>query len=1437
MAKTTRISQVMLLLLFLTSALEPGCGQAPEQEDRAGQASSAVTAQCSDALISGGTCSGPWDYTQYNGPCYAQGTGTACGTVGPAKTCYPSCLHNTPGAPLEYDYYTQPTQRDCVTTDGWCDDSGYKPRCYPAKTVCTTSCVDDNFAGMASIAAARGWLSPLYTNLGPGPLRCQIRVQVQQRVTTMDPSCGAGYDCSTYATCRNTAFGLDPDRAACGAAEHFSSGGQTLAAVLSSDANAAVNDGRFAAPRCLTCETIATDTQANVQAKFACLASSLSTYPTGVASDPQLHTQVVQNMKLLFELKGDQLTPAQQTQAMGLYSSDPTVSYSCGNAFVAPTVTGACTTTALPVLSKTLTMCNELLLPHVAPAVDAIALPSCLSALGTIPQLSPTDCAQAAWLQASLDATAALTGRVSADLHNAPGSAGRVAELQAKLANIDAWWTAAKAVASPPPGNVMGGLSRVLGDFWKAQIAPQMASAGSETEAQLIGAGFVADREVLTAAYTNLTGQTRPPLSGAPLLLLTGDALHGLRDRLSELVPVHDMGCHFRQGGCAGAPSTPVSQLWALLGVAADAQKLSQAVLASTAVDPLWKSAFGALQQQHGAFEAAVLAATGASVYDPSALVQVTDPIPAGWPQGFAVGALAAVLRDGRAHSDAFAATGYFTPGNAGIQVGLDDSHYQAIANQLSTVASDLNSALAQYGQNRAGLVANSVANYGNQSTHADLMNQASIKDQKIEQGTGDLSGLRATEAADENAFASFMQGFQQLLPSLNASGQVVQTQQATVSVAARDRRFSLPTDLSGMAVLDPQTNQPWKVSGTAGDLLNFQITGQWSPTCALSLSRYFGAAGAMTGPEGYTATSSSGSYTATGYSSSLTNNSTISASEEAKICAGVRGAAGPMIFGSGIQAYFDASVCLAASISANQVQSDSTSTSGGSERRTTISFAEGLRSFYAPISPEPAGSLLLVQVPTGVTDLTQAIDIRVLHSTSSVLLAANADAYLVVNDAATNCAAPDPSALTVTMTRMTPVSGASQQIATAMAGAANQIAAAAPAIIAQGRVLPSQETLLRQSAYQQVYNQCNCSTLNGYPDGLHNLFDTYIAKELVHLEREVELVNIQRGLHQTMLELAAIATDDQNAQGQSRLLALNESWPLRDLDGTQLSAKVGEITQLAIDWLYPYIQLRNPETMSAFSSAEQTLINQLTAVDPSQPIASVASTALSATQAIQARLGIVRGGEPTPTLQDVVLSVPRPGSTAPASLWRKLDAPHAAAIWAAIQAGQNPVLTISPADLYSANGGAGGLLACDQSVPIINTFGLYLASRLPATYPAWSIPTVFDASMSFPEITGLQRFSFANANYLGPVPELLFGSSLNALSALQSYWAMPGRTYGTGLSPFTSLTLNVQSFFTAYPVATSNPLLLADELIIVLRLAPRQEAPGVPMPGVIGCP
>ncbi|WP_224366957.1 hypothetical protein [Hyalangium versicolor] len=1429
------------------------CGEATEEEVNGGAAfatSEQALSACDEtglAWASAGdpsnVCAVPW---QYGLDCNKSGSTSACGSLTgyQQKTCYdyPTCRLPQFGV----ESRGSKTFTQTVTCSPYqvqeCRPKPHTPEVEICEMVtyynCHQSCLsaaqakkntlpvaDRNLVGITSyggdIESSSSSGSCTYT-LSDWPTYNDQE----------DPACGpstGSHLCDDltkpiYPTCRHNNFG-DDVASACNANPLFAAAGTTQGAVKQA-ANTvwgAMSPKNYEAsplyvqqPFCRTCDQLpltAQSGQTQVTAKYDCLVQGLAAGLPAGAGGAQLRSEVVSRLKLLFELHGHHMTVAQAQFVRGLYQSDPAANSTCSSGFVPPVVSG-CGTNLVP-LNAAMDICTRLASAHVPGASARSQVPYCVGLASQVAAVPAGACQGAVYREKYHGMWLKLYERTLSDMRR-QDVAGDVLQrrvphpddVRTHLQSISDWYAAQQAQLFPAELNspvLMKQLSETFGIFWKVAYENALLNVnGLPVHAKPLNAGLLVDLTVLKAT---LTGS--PAMSGPPLLMLLGDGFTGLFDRMEDFSYLHDLGCRFK--GCGGGSvDTEMAELWALFGAVPESSKLQTAVtnankLTASGYDHHadWVTVFDLLRANHAVFTQAVVLTTGAPSYSPSLFLSGINAAPA------PMARWAQMVEKADAYSDSYAKSGFFvSTARDTLKTGIEEYKSNFINDVVSARKGALTTAVNEYTQNRTALineVLGEVANAANQKTVRATLARKLTEFYAL---NADLVGLQDNLESQAAQFSDFASAFNTTLAneSPNLGTDIQRGPMQTLNVSAADAHgaqggtFNILT----LAVLSGQGNsQPFTIAAKRGELLNFDVLGEYTPSCALSSALLphptsgaptaigLGGTAALTGPGGYTVTFSNGSYTSQNASESAFQRD----STNERACAGVRAQVGTEWFGSGVTAYAYAEGCM----DRTKGTDSTTSTQNGSENRSSASFAFGLRLPNTPFPEAPVGSLLLVAMGPGSTGKAGILEVQVLQSPhSSVVVDKDADYYLVVNDLG-SCADDTSHQLTVKSVRLMPTGEAAKALGNAMATVMTELRAATPAFVAQGRVTGSELEALRSNAQtrllQEYTVQCPGCSSSQMPEVFHALFNTFVTQELARLERLVQIRATQRAIELALLDIQSLADDLTAGADKARLLRLLPLWRLRNLDGAELREKARVLTSLVTEYLYPTMDLRHPSSLVPLKT--HASLEALVQADWSDDFAALCTQALTAVTTIETALAQARINDKAPKEFALAFAFPNPTSIL-STQWRSADLERSEAVWNSILQGSGEVsITLTPDDLYSA-GGQGGVLLCNHHMPVIKNLGVQVVRPFSSTNGADSqagllVPVRWADVFAYPSAGTPKSYVMLNPDFLVGGPHLLFGNDIDVLTTFAQDIQQPLATVaGNGLSPFGTFTIDL---------------------------------------------
>ncbi|QSQ22844.1 hypothetical protein JY651_48435 [Pyxidicoccus parkwayensis] len=1384
-------------------------------------------------------CAVPW---QYGLDCNKSGSTSICGarTGYQQKTCYHYPVCRLPQFGIEsraQKSFTQTVSCSAYTTK----------ECHPKPTtpdieICTTVTRYNCYTPCQTAAQAKINSLPVADRTGVSILSYTANDEATSASGSCsytlsnwptyndqeDPACGAAtssYSCDDttkpiYPTCRYNGFGDDVP-SACNANPLFAPAGTTLGAVKQtatsvwtgmSPKNIEASALYVQQPMCRTCDQLplsAQSGQAEVTAKYDCLLQGLAAGLPAGAGGAQLRSEVVSRLKLLYELHGHHMTATQVQYVRNLYASDPAANTTCSAGFMPPTVSGC--GMSLTSLNAAMDLCTRLSSSHVPGASARSQMPYCVGLASQVAAVPVGACQGDVYREKYHGMWLKLYERSLSDLRRVDVAGDALqrkvpdsTDVRLHLQSISDWYAVQRAqlfAGTPDSPALMKQLSETFDVFWKAAYENALLNInGQPVHAKPLNAGLLVDQTVLKAV---LTGS--PAMSGPPLLMLLGDGFNGLFERMEDFSYLHDLGCRFK--GCGPAVDTETAELWALFGAVPDAVKLQAAVTAANRLSTSpydnhagWVTVFDLLRANHAAFTQAVVTATGAASYSPALLAgEVPAPL-AKW---------ARMVEKADAYADSYARSGFFvSTARDTLKTGIEEYKSNFINDVVTARKNALTTAKNEYIQNRATLINEVLGEVGNAANQKTVQTSLVRKLTEFYALNADLVGLQDNLVSQEAQFSDIAAAFNTTLeiesPALGTDIQRGPLQTLNISAAEARGAPGATYNILALGVQQPG-GQVFRVSALRGELLNFDVSGEYTPSCALSTATLpdpttgaplpinTGGGAAQVGPGGYMVAFSNGGFTAKNASTStFTREST-----ENRACAGVRAEVSAGIFGVSTSAYAYAETCNASSSG-----SDSTSSSqNGSEQRSSASFATGLRVPGTPFPRAPAGSLLLVAMNPGTTDAANIRDVRVLQAPhSSIVVSENVDYYLVVNDIG-SCADDTSHQLTVTSMRLMPTGLAAKALGLAMATAMTEVRAATPAYVAQGRVTASELDALRTSAQtrllQEYAVQCPGCSSSQMPEVFGALFTTFVNQELARLERLVQLHAVERAIELQLLDIQSLADDLTVGADKARLLRLLPLWRLRNLDGEELRDKSRALTSLVTEYLYPTMDLRHPSSLTPLKSNAN--LDALVQADWSDDFVVLCDKALTAVTQIETALANARISDKAPKDLVLAFSFPNPYFGIPiASQWRSADAERSEAVWNSILSGSGEVMvTLTPNDLYSA-GGQGGTLLCNHHMPVIKNLGVQVVRPFSSTNAsdsqAWlTVPVRWEDVFTYPAAGGSKHYAMLNPDFLVGAPHLLFGQDIDVLTTFAQDLQQPFATVaGNGLSPFGTFTIGL---------------------------------------------
>ncbi len=1458
--------------------LLPACSSVEFDEESIGTTSQAMVGPCSDLVVSppdpsDQVCRGPWFYRRHQPKCRVVKADPRCGYAHPEKLFpeYALCEHGEFGvASLQKETFTQDIHGAAKSKKVMEFDQG---RRIGLTTVFShydfaTSCSGLAFQRREAIIQARRAHDPrnsldrivavgsIDNSIGPeadAVRRCTVTLTNipiwNARAAAPCPQIGEKLapDVTQPQVPRTCEVDSDsPYECPLTEGIHFSPAGRKIADALTGDPLAEHQAG------CLTGDTFPATTDEDVNKKFAHMNRMRAAIEQNVASMAALpdraavRSYLVGNSKLLMEMRGSQLHEPHFNTELTLYATEPEVNHECVSS--APTIgpfPAASADENSRLAHATLSFCARLAADHIRAAEPAFHAKRCLEAANIVAKLSsPT---REIFRERFVDMSEVFLRKLDGEPIVSTDAPERGAAIRARLVRIADWYRGARTLYSAAERNQLyAATHRITSGFWRAIYARQLTDVRASERDALSKLAFDAEQmelAVLTELLRPGSDEAPAALDTAPLLAIAGDALHGLSSRLNDMSPIHDMACRFSP--CAQTPSqSTFTALWRAIALLGDSQKLS-AYLERPAlrIPNEWQRVFKAFSMPNSPYFSA-LSDTFAVHRASPALLMTTSSVD----MPSVAAELSRIVQLAQRRMSNYIDTGLFSPTGANVLVtGVQDSKVASSVAEVRRASLELTSVIAEYERGRAREMQVLLDQFATRQSHGDI-------DVAIEKSTADfmdksrsLAALRVSVAADDAAFGNVADAFGKAVARDRESAELrIASIPETLPTVTRDdaRYFANSSTLLDDISIAPR-GTVWKRSIGAGEVLTFDVSGTWSPTCALSRSPaardIVDIAHASIGPEGFFLQNHQSKYSIASQANTTTSETRTSKSASLRACNGHRieaGAPGLLKAVYGVAGYGYAFIegCLAVDSSKANSSSHSNSDVDASESRATSMFSTGMRLASTPFPDLPAGSLLLVGVlPTRVDSASIRV-VKVLQSSHNVVVVSEPlDFYLVVNDES-GCG-KGLGGLTVSMTRLTPAGAKSKALAEAMATTLNELRERRNQIIERGSLLLSEPDAIRALAAVSLRKHLGADpqrTAPGYLGFFHALLET----EITRLQKIAAIRNTQFELTQLATVLKGYAFDGESTARQGRLLDLMPQWALRELDATRLRSSMRSIVDTISYEIHPALALRHPESLAA-AKEDRALQSELATIMNDGASTSLAELSVRVRDAAEkiatlSERALRRAPDPGQNTFRAVISFPRPDVEARARMseFHRIVDSRSEVVWNAARSGDVARISVRPSDLYSRSGGF-SRVPCNMGAPVLNGMAIYVGGVDAAPAKAlnameWKTTVKTDSLVDFATSEGLVSYRIGNEQFREGTIGTLFGASSDAALAYRP--RQEGVRPLVGMSPFTSFSID----FSGLNTISSRPLDEATELLLVFELDTKVVPDGVR--GVSSC-
>lgn len=547
-------------------------------------------------------------------------------------------------------------------------------------------------------------------------------------------------------------------------------------------------------------------------------------------------------------------------------------------------------------------------------------------------------------------------------------------------------------------------------------------------------------------------------------------------------------------------------------------------------------------------------------------------------------------------HSKLESETGYFLGENQPVlNIGLTDDQMNQISTHLLEMVRDLDTANTRFQAKRVDYLNNQIKNN-------DLNIQKSQLKTEILNNAFDLVNLRADikghqESLRHNRENSYRDYLSQIFNSANwrtkhAQG-LVPVSTKVITVAGSDA----PKDLSNPQIENYAINKDGFniLHVQKGDLIRLNVTGKWSPSCAIKRSRY--ASLSMSngiGPEGYALQISDTEANVVSISEyqnsreftshTRTSADTYSHEQFAQISInmGIPFKVPLLGFGGGIEA--------SAGMRTAHTHSDTVSDSSGNEfstgrdssntrssdNRVAASFELGIRLLDTPFPQLPAGSLLLFSVPEDPQLSVKKTNIQVVSPYMTYLAEQDSKVFLVVND----CKEDNRQSLSVEIKHERSRDVEAHSLAEAMIQEVNKLKEEENNILETGSLTPFTSQRLVNAARAGL-------AANGFTEDqepvLEPIFKSWILNEVHQIETKVNILQKTRQIEPLLRKIAQQLSNYELLDQNQQLVKVSRQWIFEDLDIANSRQLIERSLYLMKNQILPLLRVRLPNIYDEF--------------------------------------------------------------------------------------------------------------------------------------------------------------------------------------------------------------------------------------------------------------
>jgi outer membrane lipoprotein SlyB len=756
---------------------------------------------------------------------------------------------------------------------------------------------------------------------------------------------------------------------------------------------------------------------------------------------------------------------------------------------------------------------------------------------------------------------------------------------------------------------------------------------------------------------------------------------------------------------------------------------------------------------------------------------------------------------------------------------------------------SDVESKASAYAASRLSLLQTLTAALGDISQKIDNSKIVDNYLAEIELVAKDIAGLQNAIEKQDTSFAEYAAQMDLLINQKTKQNQFSSTLLPTFSVSASQS----PYTFGSVSDAVPANYAIKTLDLSAGEMLNVDVIGQWSPTCALRKfptgipvnNSTADISSVVTTSEGYSMGFSQGrtfvksrtegerevDYTETSAVANACAKASFSATEVIGTAAGAAvggppGAALGREVGKSVNLSTEGSACANFSQGKRNEEFTEKSRTTSDALSSSANFASGLRLPNTPFDKYPAGSLLLFAMNASEpkTFANRAAQVKVLSSRNTIVADRDMTLYFVINDCADGNSSS--SSLTVSAQRLKPVSAELQKANAALMKIVRKFHDDAAKTLLEGVDVGDQLVNLKAQANSDALL---ATTTFAETAELRELFNFWLDHQALQVKRMASIEQKRREVTRIIGEVQRITLKDEGLKATAAARQLQIKFELDNLDSKLLVEPVARLaTKMTKEFAAPVTFFFSKSKLSQrLGGSAQDLIGVLSVEKPFLDVAkktaaffeafntetagwtnrldnaeNSSTVALRFPHPFREQLDYVDRDPRDGKYVDTLTYLPTASRNLSKSLWEGIFVPKSKS---------RPVIRPEIEQMFKD--AADGFISCNSSSPIIEDMAfMFVASNsdvniadLRVASRNASVPVFIGPTTVIPTNSGLTEFNM-EGGVLGSQVKMGFVTLSEAALGNFDDGIIDGRKSnsgaGRGLSPFTSIEISFQALY-----------------------------------------